>query len=302
LALDLPRNANERYDVLEKVCIKLRAKGASLIPDEKSLRTLARAATSLTPDYLRGILVRSGELARRDNSHSVTEQHLFSALLEQVAGPVSNTLASEQRRELVAAHEHGHGLVAHLLGVPPLAISMRARGNSLGMVVNDQERLLESPPVREDLLKYILIVAAGRAGEIAFGGLGSASIGVTKDFEQLTTASRQFFSSGLDDGRFSIAYIQTSEHDLPPKLIADIERLGHRAVDIAQELISAIGSKEFKELVTATSKEQFEVVGSKAESFYQSVVTESAMTKVRKILQDFLTNPLGSSLDSTDRP
>jgi cell division protease FtsH len=98
-------------------------------------------------------------------------------------------MLTDKERRILAYHEAGHALMAHLMGevMPVQKVTIVARGDALGYTLNlpEEERYLHT---KEELLDVMKIVLAGRAAEqVVFGRVTN---GAANDLERVTALAR----------------------------------------------------------------------------------------------------------------
>lgn len=289
MKIPLPVTVEERFDVLKKVAARIQAQRKIAIESEGFLHDLAKATGPLSPDHLRGIVDRAAELARRADRAAVTAQDLFSAFQEVVFGQAHDgILVHEDRRAHVAWHEHGHGLLAFACGCAPLVISMRPRGESLGRVVIDNHPLTEPTARRDDLLRALLILAGGRAGEVSRVGLSGAGAGVENDFKIMEQVARTILDQGLLDGGFGGRHHGADFSDLPDGFKQQVTDLCRKAILVAREVIAQVDRRSLEQVVTESLGIDRELVGEEARQFYSRFILQDTHARMVQVVNRFL--------------
>lgn len=289
LKIPLPHTVEERFDVLKKVSARIGKQRNVTIDSEESLNDLAKATGPLSPDHLRGIVDRAAELARRAARSVVTSQDLFSAFQEVVFGQAHDgLLATADRRSHVAWHEHGHGLLAYVCDCAPLVISMRPRGESLGRVVIDNHPLTEPMARRDDLLRALLILAGGRAGEVTRSGVNGAGAGVDNDFKIMEKVARTILDQGLLDGGFGGRHQEADFSELPEAFKGQVINLCKQAIAAARDVISQVDRKSLEQLVEESLALQHELVGEEARTFYARFLAADVQERMREVVKRFM--------------
>ena len=289
LKIPLPHTVEERFDVLKKVSARVAKQRSITIESDESLNDLAKATGPLSPDHLRGIVDRAAELARRASRSTVTSQDLFSAFQEVVFGQAHDgLLANADRRSHVAWHEHGHGLLAFVCDCAPLVISMRPRGESLGRVVIDNHPLTEPTARRDDLLRALLILAGGRAGEVTRSGINGAGAGVDNDFKIMERVARTILDQGLLDGGFGGRHQEADFSELPEAFKGQVVNLCKRAIVTAREVIAQVDRQSLEQLVDESLALQHELVGEEARTFYSRFLTPDVQARMRAVVETFM--------------
>ncbi|MFM7090875.1 MAG: hypothetical protein ACKOZZ_08710 [Bacteroidota bacterium] len=288
---------------MKKVSARVSKQRNVTIDNEESLHDLAKATGPLSPDHLRGIVDRAAELARRSARTSVTSLDLFSAFQEVVFGQAHDgLLANADRRSHVAWHEHGHGLLAFVCDCAPLVISMRPRGESLGRVVIDNHPLTEPTARRDDLLRALLILAGGRAGEVTRSGVNGAGAGVENDFKIMENVARTILDQGLLDGGFGGRHQEANFSKLPDPFKRQVVNLCKQAILAARDVIAQVDRPSLEQLVTESLTLDRELVGEEARTFYARFLSPDVQTRMRAIVDRFMATS-GQLLEtSSDSP
>lgn len=273
-----PRTPKETVDVFQKLLPAVCAENGCEPPTEESLRRLALSLRQITPATCRGILEEAACATKK--GERISPEALFSAYQTVMCGPVSENSHSIERRALLAAHELGHALIGYAFGAPPTIISMKPRGNSLGRVVLAEASLHEQPPVKNDLIRLLMIAAAGRAGELlSSGGQGEPSEGVSGDFEGISDLARRLLDSGMLSGSYAINFRARHQTELPPERQRLVEAVGVAAVQSSVTILKSLPAGTFDRISNdAIDKEFF---GDKATSYVEKSLTGDELAKLR---------------------
>src|SRR6266571_588132 len=146
----------------------------------------------------RSMLVPPPDLARRDAS-AITQPDFDWALERVVAGLQQRKRLTEKERRILAYHEGGHALMAHLMGsvMELQKVTIVSRGNALGYAfyLQGEDRYLHT---KEELVDGIIVALAGRAAEeVVFGRVTN---GAANDLEKVTEIARSMvFEWGMSD-------------------------------------------------------------------------------------------------------
>jgi len=124
----------------------------------------------------------------------------FDAALERVvAGLQQKKVLTEKERRILAYHEGGHALMAHLMGsaMELQKVTIVSRGDALGYAfyLPEEDRYLHT---KEELVDVMIIALAGRAAEeVVFGRVTN---GAANDLEKVTEIARAMvFEWGMSD-------------------------------------------------------------------------------------------------------
>lgn len=187
--------------------LSLHARKVKLHP-EVDLSRVARATAGLAGADLANLVNEAALLAVRAGRPVVTQEDFSEAIEKAIAGlSRKNRCLDEGERRVVAFHETGHAIAAHLTeGADPVEkISIVPRGmNALGYTLQlpSEERFLLT---RTELLGQIDVLLAGRAAEeISFGDI---STGAASDLARAADIVRKMITDyGMSD-RFRNVYL-----------------------------------------------------------------------------------------------
>jgi len=164
-----------------------------------SLATVARQTAGLTGAELANICNEAAIAAGRRGDSVVTQEDFDGALERVVAGLQQKKVLTEKERRILAFHEGGHALMAHLMGgVAELQkVTIVARGTALGYTFHlpEEDRYLHT---KEELIDWMVVALAGRAAEeVVFGRVTN---GAANDLEKVTDIARHMvFDWGMSD-------------------------------------------------------------------------------------------------------
>lgn len=171
--------------------LKVHSRGKPMSSDV-DLRTLARNTAGFVGADLENLVNEAAILAARKNKKTITMRELEESVYKVMMGPERKSrVVGEDQKKLVAYHEAGHAVVAHLLHHTEQVskITIIPRGFSGGMTVlnaPEDDTMIET---RARIKDMIVMSLGGRAaeeivfGEIttgAGGGNGSDLSNVTK--------------------------------------------------------------------------------------------------------------------------
>ena len=157
----------DRPDVLGRVAIlRLHARAVKLAPDV-DLKVVASRTTGFSGADLANLVNEATLLAARRGQPEVRMADVEEAIDRVLAGLKRKRVMTPRERELVAAHEAGHAVVASSLpGVDPVhKISIVQRGyEALGhtLQLRSEERYLRT---RQELREQLAVWLGGRAAE-----------------------------------------------------------------------------------------------------------------------------------------
>ena len=157
------------------------------LDSDVSLGDVARQTSGLTGADLANICNEAAIAAGRDGRSRIATVHFSQALERVVAGLQQRRLITDKEKRVIAYHEAGHALVAHLTSADLHKVTILPRGQALGMMMRlpEEDRHMASQDELEDWLKVSL---GGRAAEqVVFGRITN---GAASDLDQATAIAR----------------------------------------------------------------------------------------------------------------
>lgn len=173
-------------------------RGKPLAPDA-DLSQVARQTSGLTGAELANICNEAAIFAGRRGVHYVSQADFDSAIERVVAGLQQKKVLTEKERRILAFHEGGHALMAHLMGsaMELQKVTIISRGEALGYAfyLPEEDRYLHT---KEELIDRMVVALAGRAAEeVVFGRVTN---GAANDLEKVTEIARSMvFEWGMSD-------------------------------------------------------------------------------------------------------
>jgi cell division protease FtsH len=169
--------------------LKIHTRGIPLAR-EVDVAGLARATTGFSGADLSNLVNEAALTAARRNRKEITNGDFDEALDKVLLGTVRSGIMSKKEREVVAFHEAGHALVAHLTpGADPLRkVSIVPRGRALGVAIQtpEEDRYNVSKTYLEGRLATAL---GGRASEMVI--FDEVTTGAENDLKQATAMARR---------------------------------------------------------------------------------------------------------------
>lgn len=160
---------------------------------------LARRTAGLTGADLANIANEAAIFAARRNQQYIRQGDFEGAMERVLTGLQRRRVVSEKEKRILAYHEAGHALLAHLMGdvMPVQKVTIVGRGDALGLAyyLPVEDRYLHT---KEELLDVMKVALAGRAAEeIVFGRVTN---GAASDLEKVTQIARAMvFEYGMSD-------------------------------------------------------------------------------------------------------
>ncbi|MDQ3523917.1 MAG: ATP-dependent zinc metalloprotease FtsH [Chloroflexota bacterium] len=163
------------------------------------LDLIARSTTGFSGADLSNLVNEAALTAARRNRKEIEKDDFDDALDKILLGVARSGLTNEKEREVVAYHEAGHALVAHLTpGADPLRkVSIVPRGRALGVTVQmpDEDRHNYS---KTYLLGRLAMMLGGRAAEMVI--YDEITTGAENDLKQATGLARRMVGMwGMSD-------------------------------------------------------------------------------------------------------
>jgi len=182
-----------------KAILKVHAKGKPWA-ENVDLDVIARRTPGFTGADLANVINEAALLAARWSRKSIGMKEIEEAIDRVMAGPERKTRAmSEREKRMIAYHEGGHALVAHVLPNtdPVHKISVIPRGRALGytLTLPEEDKFLMT---REELIDELAMLLGGRVAEELI--VGDITTGAANDIERATKVAKQMVTEyGMSD-------------------------------------------------------------------------------------------------------
>ncbi|HEY2074445.1 MAG TPA: AAA family ATPase [Gaiellaceae bacterium] len=163
------------------------------------LNQVARQTSGLTGAELANICNEAAIFAGRRSDAYVTQKDFDNAIERVVAGLQQKKVLTDKERRILAYHEGGHALMAHLMGsaMELQKVTIVSRGDALGYAfyLPEEDRYMQT---KEELIDVMIVALAGRAAEdVVFGRVTN---GAASDLEKVTEIARAMvFEWGMSD-------------------------------------------------------------------------------------------------------
>lgn len=191
--------------------LKVHTRGKPLAPDVK-LDVIARATPGFVGADIENLVNEAAILAARRNKRVIGHMEFEEAIERVIAGPERKSrLISADEKRIVAYHEAGHAVVAHVLPHtdPVHKVSIIARGMAGGytLALPQEDRTLVS---RNKFLDDLAFTLGGRAAEeLVFDDITS---GAANDLERVTKMARAMVTRlGMSDDLGPLVYGKRDE-------------------------------------------------------------------------------------------
>ena len=230
-----------------KAILRVHAKGKPLDPGV-DLDILARRTPGFTGADLANVINEAALLTARRSKESITMKEIEEAVDRVMAGPERKTrVMSEEERRLIAYHEGGHALVAHVLPntdeVHKITVIPRGRALGYTLTLPEQDKFMMT---REELRDELAMLMGGRVAEEIVAG--DISTGAGNDIERATKVARQMVTEhGMSDaigprtlgqkqGEIFLGRDWASTPDYSDAVAFEIDREVSRLIDEAHDV------------------------------------------------------------------
>jgi len=180
------------------------------LDDAEQREALAAVTTGYTPAMIEGLLDEALVNAVRRGAPAMDRSDIEDARLTTELGIANPTAYTDHERRLVATHESGHAVVAHLTAPERRLelLSIVKRRASLGLLAHgDVEDVYTRS--RSEMLAFVRIAFGGHCAEDLF--FGDVSTGPGGDLLYATNVAAEMVGScGMADTLVSFAAIQAS--------------------------------------------------------------------------------------------
>src|SRR5947199_926794 len=168
--------------------LEVHTRDKPLAPDVERVQ-VARQTSGLTGAELANICNEAAIFAGRRGDAYLSQADFDAALERVVAGLQQKKVLTEKERRILAYHEGGHALMAHLMGAAMelQKVTIVSRGDALGYAfyLPEEDRYLHT---KEELVDRMIVALAGRAAEeVVFGRVTN---GAANDLEKVTDIAR----------------------------------------------------------------------------------------------------------------
>ncbi|HEY8490293.1 MAG TPA: ATP-dependent zinc metalloprotease FtsH [Dehalococcoidia bacterium] len=202
------------------------------LADDVDLGAVARATPGFAGADLANLVNEAAILAAQEGARRVAAAHFARARERILLGPRRPLLLSEDQRRLVAYHEAGHALVAHLLPNtdPVEVVTIVPHSQALGVTqqVPEEDRYNYAKPALEDRLTVML---GGRAAEEL--AVGQRTTGAENDLKEATRLARRMVVNwGMSDRVGPVAFESGTEHPFLGREVQQPREYGEELADL----------------------------------------------------------------------
>ena len=237
--------------------------------DEVAARTTGMSGADLS-----NVINEAAILAARKRETQISRTDLLEALDRTIAGPAKKTgRFSERERKVIAYHEAGHAVVAHVLPhadvVRKVTIVSRGQAGGYTMIVPEEDRGLWT---RAQLADRLAALLGGMAAEELI--FGDVTTGSSNDLEQTTSIAISMVQRYRMSRRFGLLSTGSAGNDLQlsQQSAFNAEQEAHEIVQMAfQSALTVLKShsddlervtQRLLEVETIEGEELVELIGS----------------------------------------
>jgi cell division protease FtsH len=236
-----------------KAILRVHAEGKPLAP-EIDLDVIARRTPGFTGADLANLLNEAALLSARRRCEEIGPREIEDSIDRVVAGPERGSrIISDSEKQVIAYHEGGHALVAHVLphADPVHKVSIIPRGRALGytLTLPLEDKYLVA---RSELLDELAMLLGGRtAEELIFS---DPTTGASNDIDRATSVARQMVTEfGMTEAlgpmrlgqRQGEVFLGKELHSTPDyseeiatRIDAEVRRLLDDAHDVARAILT----------------------------------------------------------------
>jgi cell division protease FtsH len=182
-----------------KAILRVHSRGKPFDPTV-DLDILARRTPGFTGADLANAINEAALLAARRNKRQISMSEIEEAVDRVMAGPERKSrIMDEQERRLIAYHEGGHAMVAHVLPntdeVHKITVIPRGRALGYTLTLPEQDKFLAT---REQMRDELAMLMGGRVAEEIVAG--DITTGAANDIERATKVARSMVTEyGMSD-------------------------------------------------------------------------------------------------------
>jgi cell division protease FtsH len=206
------------------------------LADDVDLEHLSYDTSGMSGAELENVMNESALLAARRNSSVIANQDVSEALERVIAGLAhKNRILRPEERQLVAVHEAGHALVAHVLPeidpVRKISIVSRAGTGGYTRVAGEGDRRFWTG---DQLQAQIAFALGGMVAEEIVRG--ARSTGASNDLTKANEIARgMVYKYGMGVSLGPIVISNEEGQPISPQLLDTAEQEVHRILDEAME-------------------------------------------------------------------
>jgi cell division protease FtsH len=267
-----------------KAILRVHAKGKPFDPDV-DLAIVARRTPGFTGADLANVINEAALLAARRSKKGITMREVEEAIDRVMAGPERKSrVIGEGERRLIAYHEGGHAMVAHVLPhtdeVHKITVIPRGRALGYTLTLPEQDKFMLT---REELRDQLAMLMGGRVAEEVVAG--DVTTGAGDDIDRATQIARQMVTEhGMSDaigprtlgqkqGEVFLGRDWASTPDYSDAVAFEIDQEVRRLIDEAHDVALDILTENREKLdeLAALLLERETLEHEEVEAFFRSV-------------------------------
>ncbi|HEY6837691.1 MAG TPA: ATP-dependent zinc metalloprotease FtsH, partial [Geobacteraceae bacterium] len=241
--------------------LKVHTRKIILAPDV-DLAVIARGTPGMTGADLESLVNEAAILAAREDSSSVSMEHMERAKDKILMGGERKMFISDEEKRITAYHEAGHALVARLLpGTDPVhKVTIIPRGTALGVTQQLPEDDRYHYP-KGYLLNRIAVALGGRVAErLVFKDVSS---GAQSDLKMVTDlAEKMVCQWGMSDKIGAMTFSRGEEHPFLGRKLAEEKTFSEEMAWLIDQEIAAIikGAEGTAERIVAENRHKLDAL------------------------------------------
>jgi len=253
VVMDLP-TAKAREDIL-----KIHTRKIPLSPDI-NLKEIAGATPGFSGADLRNLANEAALQAAREDAQVVTTRHFNLSRDKVLMGNPREEILKDDQKRVIAVHESGHALVAHLTknASPLKKITIIPRGRALGFT----EQLYTEDMVNQSksfLIGQVDVLLGGRTAEEII--IGEITTGAQDDLKRATKLCRKMIATwGMSETFGPLSFDIEEEHAFLGREMGKAKNFSEKTAErIDEEVFKLLSQrKEHVSHLLSTHKETLE--------------------------------------------
>ena len=269
------------------------------LDDDVDPKVLARRTPGFTPADIENMLNEAALLAARRNGMIIRMEEIEEAITKVIAGPEKKSrVISEDERKLMAFHEAGHAVVAHVLPktdpVHQITIIPRGRAGGFTMILPKEDKYYGT---REEMREQIIHLLGGRVAEKLT--LDDISTGASNDIQRATDIAREMVTKyGFSDKLGPVNYSNSDEVFLGNQITStkayseetaneideEVKRIVEEAYDAAMTIL-----EEHREQLTAVAQGLLAIEtldGDQFVALFDGSMTPEELAEEQRVMQE----------------
>ncbi|MAF76922.1 MAG: cell division protein FtsH [Halobacteriovoraceae bacterium] len=238
VVMDLP-TSKAREDILKIHTRKIP------LSEEINLQHIATSTPGFSGADLKNLVNEAALQAAREDKEEVTNHHFSLARDKVLMGNPREEILKEDQKRVIAVHESGHALVAHLTkeASPLKKITIIPRGKALGFT----EQVYTEDIVNQSksfLLSQIDVLLGGRTAEELI--IGEITTGAQDDLKRATKLCRKMIAIwGMSDTFGPLSFEIEEEHAFLGREMSKAKNFSEKTAErIDEEIFKLLGQRK----------------------------------------------------------